>query len=228
MKRKPSSDVPVSHRPFADLAALVRKRGMDLQHTSTHAKPVPAAPTDDELFARAMRDVREIPEFRAIRVNFAKKLPAACPPKREPGVHTLLAEVTSGKRPILLEQTQEFIWWLHPKEAPHAGDLLVQRLHQGTFSVQDFIDLHGYTLTDADGLIGEFLKTSLQKGFSCIKIIHGRGLRSADKPVLKTRVAHLLSTRFAKYVKAFVTARANDGGLGAVYVLLRTRPLSRR
>lgn len=220
--------MPEAHRPFASLASLVRKRDMALRKTEPLAKPAPPPPTDDELFARAMRDVREIPEFRAIRVTFSRTCPAIRPPKREPDAHALLAEVICGKKPIALEQTQEFIWWIHPKEATQAGNLLVQRLHQGAFSVQDFIDLHGCILPEADEMLGTFLKTSLQRGFGCVKIIHGRGLRSAGKPVLKSRVAHLLSSRFAKYVRAFVTARANDGGLGAVYVLLRGRPLARR
>lgn len=227
MKRKQTAP-SISHRPFADLAALVRKRSIDVQHTSTHAKSAPAPPTDDELFERAMRDVREIPEFRAIPVSFNKKHPAVRPAPYELHPHGVLTEITCGKRPINLEQMQEFIWWLHPKESAHAGDLMVQRLHQGAFSIQDFIDLHGCTLQDTDELLGTFLKESLQRGMGCVKIIHGRGLRSADKPVLKSRVAHLLSTRFAKHVRAFVTARSNDGGLGAVYVLLRRKPLSPR
>lgn len=227
MKRK-QPDAAISHRPFAALADLVRKRSSDLQHTSTHAKAVTEPTTDDELFIHAMRDVREIPEFRAIRVSFGKKRMAVQQPKREPLPHTLLEEITCGRKPIILEQTQEFVWWLHPKEASHTGNLIVQRLHQGCFSVQDFLDLHGCTVPEADEQLSSFLKESLQSGFGCVKIIHGRGLRSADKPVLKSRVAHLLSTRFAKHVRAYVTARANDGGLGAVYVLLRSRPLSRK
>jgi len=218
----------MSHRPFAALADLVRKRSSDMQHSSTHAKKGSEPPTDDELFILAMHDVREIPEFRAIRVSFGKARTVVQQPKREPLPHALLEEITRGKKPIILEQTQEFIWWIHPKEASHTGNLIVERLHQGCFSVQDFLDLHGCTVPEADEQLSAFLKKSIQSGYGCIKIIHGRGLRSAGKPVLKSRVQHLLSTRFAKHVRAYVSARANDGGLGAVYVLLRARPLSRK
>lgn len=227
MKRK-QPDATISHRPFAALADLVRKRSSDLQHSRTHAKASTEPTTDDELFLHAMRDVREIPEFRAIRVSFGKPRTVVQQPKREPLPHALLEEIIGGRKPIILEQTQEFVWWLHPKEVSHTGNLIVQRLHQGCFSVQDFLDLHGCTVPEADEQLSSFLKDSLQSGFGCVKIIHGRGLRSADKPVLKSRVMHLLSTRFAKHVRAYVTARANDGGLGAVYVLLRSRPLSRK
>lgn len=227
MKRK-KTDAAISYRPFAALADLVRKRSSDLKHRGTGEKTVAESPTDDELFLRAMRDVREIPEFRAIRISFGKNRTALQHPKREPLPHALLEEITCGKKPVILEQTQEFVWWIHPKEVSHAGALLVQRLHQGAFSVQDFLDLHGCTVPEADKLLAAFLKESLQKGLGCVKIIHGRGLRSADKPVLKSRVTNLLSTRFAKHVRAYVTARANDGGLGAVYVLLRSRPLTRK
>ncbi|UCH46386.1 MAG: Smr/MutS family protein [Nitrospiraceae bacterium] len=54
-----------------------------------------------------------------------------------------------------------------------------------------------------------------------MKIIHGRGLRSPDGPVLKKAVIQWLLTRYRKYIVAFASARQCDGGLGAIYVLFR-------
>jgi DNA-nicking Smr family endonuclease len=55
----------------------------------------------------------------------------------------------------------------------------------------------------------------------CVRVIHGKGLRSNERlPVLKNLVSHLL--RQIPAVMAFVSARQNDGGTGATYVLLRS------
>jgi DNA-nicking Smr family endonuclease len=53
-----------------------------------------------------------------------------------------------------------------------------------------------------------------------VRVIHGKGHRSGARgPVLKTAVN--LWLRRHMDVMAFVSARAIDGGGGAVYVLLR-------
>jgi DNA-nicking Smr family endonuclease len=228
VKRKISSSHSLSYRPFAILGDLMSMQKDESQQNSRQKQAAPMQPTEDELFIRAMHDVREIPEFRAIPVSFKKSHSVTCRQKAGISSHDLLKDIIKGKRAIILAQTQEFISWLHPKEVRHAGDLLIERLHQGAFSVQDFIDLHGCTVLEADDLLDSFIKESMRKGFGCVKIIHGRGLRSAGTAVLKSRVAHLLSTRFAKFVRAYVTAPATDGGLGAVYVLLRQKPLLKK
>jgi DNA-nicking Smr family endonuclease len=54
-----------------------------------------------------------------------------------------------------------------------------------------------------------------------VRIVHGKGKRSGNRgPVLKHLVNHWLQRMDA--VLAFGSARAVDGGSGAVYVLLRS------
>ncbi|HZY03963.1 MAG TPA: Smr/MutS family protein, partial [Anaeromyxobacteraceae bacterium] len=57
----------------------------------------------------------------------------------------------------------------------------------------------------------------------CVLLVHGRGLHSEKQvPVLKEALRGWLATaRFGRHVLAFATARPQDGGAGAVYVLLR-------
>ena len=50
-------------------------------------------------------------------------------------------------------------------------------------------------------------------------IVHGKGFRSQSKPVIKPLVNHWLKQ--ADEVLAFCSAQPQDGGTGAVYVLLR-------
>ncbi|HEX7233924.1 MAG TPA: Smr/MutS family protein, partial [Nitrosospira sp.] len=54
----------------------------------------------------------------------------------------------------------------------------------------------------------------------CIRVIHGKGLSSRNgEPVLKARVGSWLSQR--DEVLAFCQAKPEDGGSGAVLVLLK-------
>ena len=74
----------------------------------------------------------------------------------------------------------------------------------------------------ARAVVAEFLADARSRGLGCVKIIHGKGLRSrAEGPVLKRLVDKMLRQR--DEVVAFASAQANQGGTGAVLVLLKPR-----
>jgi DNA-nicking Smr family endonuclease len=106
---------------------------------------------------------------------------------------------------------------------------VAKRLHKGEFSIQGHIDLHGLTVVSAREAFENFLEESTATGKRMVLIIHGRGLSSPAKPILKTKVIKWLTTgRWRKWVMAFTSARLCDGGAGATYVLLRKRPATKR
>lgn len=98
-------------------------------------------------------------------------------------------------------------------------DQVVRRLRRGLYPIDDELDLHGLNQTAARDRLADFLARS--RGSSrCVRIIHGKGYRSGARgPVLKAAVNLWLRRHLD--VMAFVSARAIDGGAGAVYVLLR-------
>lgn len=99
---------------------------------------------------------------------------------------------------------------------------IIKRLRRGQYSVQDEIDLHQMTAEVARAVVAEFLADARSRGLGCVKIIHGKGLRSrAEGPVLKRLVDKMLRQR--DEVVAFASAQANQGGTGAVLVLLKPR-----
>jgi len=99
---------------------------------------------------------------------------------------------------------------------------LLRRLKRGHFSIADEIDLHQMSADVARGAIKLFLDESLRAGRLCVKIIHGKGLRSrAQGPVLKRLVDSLLRRRAD--VLAYASAPPAEGGTGAVVVLLRQK-----
>ena len=85
---------------------------------------------------------------------------------------------------------------------------------------QGELDLHGLTRDEAREALGQFLAVSLQQGRRCLRLIHGRGLRSPGRePVLKHLSKNWLAQR--EEILAFCQARPHDGGEGALLVLLR-------
>jgi DNA-nicking Smr family endonuclease len=177
--------------------------------------------TDEELFGREMENVLVIEEFRSLacasRQRKTKTEPVPHDPEEE--AFRVLREITAGECPIHLPDTQEYVEWIHPQ----FRDDIIQSLHEGKFAVQAFLDLHGCTIPEAEEELDEFVKDALKKSLRCVKVIHGRGLRSVKGARLKYAVVARLSGHFRKDIIAFVTARQCDGGLGALYVLLRKK-----
>ncbi|MCC7487807.1 MAG: Smr/MutS family protein [Burkholderiales bacterium] len=100
------------------------------------------------------------------------------------------------------------------------GAATLRRLRRGEWVIQDELDLHGLTVPDARELLAVFLARAARAGLRCVRIIHGKGLRSRNRqPVLKAKVAAWLAQR--DEVLAYCQARPVDGGGGAVVVLLK-------
>lgn len=103
---------------------------------------------------------------------------------------------------------------------PGVQKRVLQKLKQGKYRVQDEFDLHGMVVDEARSAVKHFLAECLHNGHGCVRIIHGKGLRSSQRgPVLKRKLAGWLAQR--QEVLAYCSARPVDGGTGAVYVLLR-------
>jgi DNA-nicking Smr family endonuclease len=102
---------------------------------------------------------------------------------------------------------------------PGVRDDVWRRLRRGEVPIEAEIDLHGLARHAAHESLRVFLGVALAQGLRCVRVIHGKGLRSgAGGPVLRHSVADWLSR--VENVLAFTTARAADGGTGALYVLL--------
>ena len=98
---------------------------------------------------------------------------------------------------------------------------VLRKLRRGQFRVQAEIDLHGLNVAEAKEALRTFLAHALERNLRCVRIVHGKGLRSGHRgPVLKGAVSSVL--RRVGPVLAYVSARQVDGGTGALYVLLAT------
>ncbi len=99
---------------------------------------------------------------------------------------------------------------------------VVRKLRRGQYVLEAELDLHGQRVAEAHELINTFLRRAQKEGKRCVRIIHGKGLGSVSNlPILKGKVSAWLQKK--DEVLAFCSARPNDGGTGAVYVLLKRK-----
>jgi len=179
-------------------------------------KPRPPSPVSDD-DARLFRDA--IGEVTPL----APAEPAPATPKPEPLPRMLEADEAAvpGELldmtfdPTLLEVGEE-LSYLRDGYPPK----LLRQLKRGQFSIQDEIDLHQMNAATAQAVITDFLAEAKHNGIRCVRIVHGKGLRSrAAGPVLKVLTDRILRRR--DDVVAFASARPMQGGTGAVVVLLK-------
>jgi DNA-nicking Smr family endonuclease len=93
-------------------------------------------------------------------------------------------------------------------------------LRRGEYPVDESIDLHGL---DAAAARGALVRAVLANASAhCLRVVHGRGIHSEDRPVLKESLPDWLQhPPLAWRVMAFASAPGRQGGPGATLVLLR-------
>ena len=97
-----------------------------------------------------------------------------------------------------------------------------RKLRNGQLSIGYEIDLHGHTVKQAKKTVLLLLRDSTCYGKYCIRIIHGKGKNQPNKTggaILKSRLNSWLKQH--NRVLAFHSTPRNQGGTGAVYVLLK-------
>lgn len=95
---------------------------------------------------------------------------------------------------------------------------LKAQLKQGKLRPEENIDLHGLTVKEAQQYLDEFLDDCVAHESFCVCIVHGKGRKNANNPILKNFINEYL--RKDPRTLAFVSAPNNMGGTGAVLVLL--------
>ncbi len=100
----------------------------------------------------------------------------------------------------------------------------VDRLRRGQIAVEAEIDLHGHTQEAAHRALQSFIIGQADAGRRCVRVVTGKGTLREGGGVLRTAVPRWLNEDpLRQRVLAFSHARRDDGGEGALYVLLRRR-----
>jgi len=169
---------------------------------------------DIELFREAVRGTTPLAPPRRIT---HRERPPTVPVQSMLDTHEALSESLRG--PIPWDQSMETGEELSFLRGGLGRDTL-RKLRRGHWAVQDEIDLHGLNRDQARVYLSEFLKACIKRKLRCLRIVHGKGLRSPRRePVLKGKVNEWLAQR--DEVLAFCQAPASSGGAGALLLLLK-------
>lgn len=180
-------------------------------------KPRKATVTPDEveLFRASVSDVTPLPGHGRARPE--RPLPQPIPAQRLRDDRQTLEESLSNQDPwdSGIETGEELSY-----VSNGVGAQILRKLRRGHWVIQDELDLHGLRVEEAHELLVSFLNQCVRRGMRCVRIVHGKGLRSKNRePVLKRKVAGWLMRR--QEILAYCQARQADGGGGAVMVLLK-------
>lgn len=174
-----------------------------------------SANDEDEkaLFRAAMHDVTPLPATDKAIQSGSSVTPV---PRRKTYLERAATENNLSDH-IALEIEAGDAW---SYARPGISQQTLRRLRRGYWKILENLDLHGLTREEARQQLSAFLGACIQKNYRCVRIIHGKGLSSKNRePVLKTQVGNWLMQRAD--VLAFCQARPEDGGGGAVLVLLK-------
>jgi DNA-nicking Smr family endonuclease len=172
------------------------------------------------LFVRAAGAVQPI--RRHGRVDLAPDQPAPVPVQQQLDEQRVLREALSDEfdAATLLDIDEALSF-----RRPGVGPDVTRKLRKGEWTIQGEIDLHGLRRDDAREALAAFVREAFRRGWRCVRVVHGKGLGSPGKtPVLKGKVQAWLIQK--NEVLAFVQARGDEGGAGALVVLLKPSPVA--
>jgi DNA-nicking Smr family endonuclease len=169
---------------------------------------------DSALWQAAMRDVRPLrsrkpaeppapapPAAPMKKPKPAGRIPAASPARPMPPA--AVPDISHGRAAGIDRRSAE-------------------RLRRGRLPIEGRLDLHGMTQAAAVERLAEFIARAEGAGKRCVLVITGKGLASGG--VLRDQVPRWLNLPPNRArVLAFDYARQQDGGSGALYVLLKRR-----
>lgn len=177
------------------------------------AENQPVSDDDMDLFRQAVGEVREV---RHDRVESARPTRKPLVQRSEKDDQSVMASLMDDLSESDFLETGEHLSYTQPG----VQRSVLKKLKSGRYSLQSEIDLHGLTVEEARQELSAFLKEAQERRHLCVRVIHGKGRKNAERaPRLKPAVNQWLQRN--RQVLAFCSARMNDGGTGAVYVLLK-------
>lgn len=205
-----------------DAQQLLRglKKQLSTTNTPVLKQPVKAAepePLDDtKLFQQAMHGVKPLSEQDNIAParNKPKKPDAQTLAKRAAAVggDDLGVNEISDTQAMLNPVASEAILSYRLATLQHR---VFEQLKTGKLRWYEAVDLHGCTIEQARDAVLQVIEMARKENQTVVKIVHGKG----PQAILKTYVNGWL--RQHPEVLAFVSAPPDQGGTGAVLVLIK-------
>jgi DNA-nicking Smr family endonuclease len=209
----------VKTNSLKDLGAIGRKladeRRAAAEREAARREAERKAHAEKTLFVRSVGEVKTIGNHHRVKLSPAPPPPVAV--QQQLDEQRVLMEAISDEfdAGTLLEVDDALSF-----RRPGIGPDVTRKLRRGEWTLQREIDLHGLRREDAREALSTFIREAFRQGIRCVRVVHGKGLGSPGKtPVLKGRVHSWLIQK--SEVLAFVQARGDEGGAGALVVLLK-------
>jgi DNA-nicking Smr family endonuclease len=170
---------------------------------------------DQDAFLEAMSDVTPLQAEERVAPPPKKTPPRAR--QLEKDDRAVLSELLNHDHDAAELESGEELLYLKPGYQKR----ILRRLRRGHYSVEDTIDLHHMDVRTARRVLTDFLDRAVARHIGCVRIIHGKGLRSRTLPRLKMMTNRILARHPS--VIAFASSRPVAGGTGATEVLLSLR-----
>ncbi|WP_420548450.1 Smr/MutS family protein [Curvivirga sp.] len=107
-------------------------------------------------------------------------------------------------------------------DSPGVDKRTAQRLKRGKMLIDAKVDLHGYGLEQAHIRLSNFVQSSYAAGHRCILVVTGKGEKNMG--AIKQSVPRWLNDApLRDKILSFSFAQIEDGGKGALYVLLKRK-----
>ncbi|WP_210395438.1 Smr/MutS family protein [Motiliproteus sediminis] len=173
--------------------------------------------TDDADFASLVGEVKRHHHDRADLRTEPKAVGDSIDYRREAATREQegFSDGLSDRLSTLVDSEEELIF-----AVPGVQQRLLQRMKQGHLPWEAGLDLHGYSVDEARDQLSSFIRDALRQGLRCVIVVHGKAANTEGRqPLLKSYVNDWL--RQIPQVLAFVSSQPQDGGTGALYVLLK-------
>lgn len=173
---------------------------------------------DEKLFREAMRGIKPLKSSNRIDIKTEK-------------IHKKI--IRRVDKPDIDTNTPRQTYYIRDREdvsgecqlsfsQPGLDVKVLKQLKAGKYQIELTVDLHGYTLAEAEQKLIETWHYIDDNQLRSLLIIHGKGKQAVGgKAILKSLVNRFLLSM--PNVLAFCSAKPKNGGIGAAYVLLKRK-----
>lgn len=142
------------------------------------------------------------------------------------------SSISSEEKAVITDKTEPIRKVIHSKVHEYTKISLAssgvmtgkqaEKMDKGLLKIDAKLDLHGYTLNDAQEKLCEFILNSYHQNKRLVLIITGKGINSSSLSTIKGEFMHWLNIpKLRPYILRVSQAKQKDGGSGAYYVYLK-------